>query len=416
MSRSFALFFACLFAASPLAAQQGGKPVLVERVGDTGFIQLHADSFRSLDARQQRLAYWLTQASIAIDPIIYDQLSTYGLRQKRLLEEIVARPAGIDDAVMKKIVEYTKLFWANRGNHNETTSRKFLPNFTAGELRQAALTAQKNGAMKTSYGTLPPLATPAALEKELADLRPAFFDPAFEPMTTAKSPQGGKDIIQASSNTFYEGVSRADLENFHDRYPLDSRVVKGPDGGLVEKVYRAGTPDGRVAPGLYAIYLEKAVDCLDKARRLADPAQAKVIEALIRFYQTGEPSDWLAFGSLWVRNNATVDFVNGFIEIYRDARGAKGSSQSFVSVTDKPVTEAMIALAQNGEVLRAEGAVGGEVQEAGVPRAAGEGGRDAHRDGRLPRDDDRRQPAERERDPREVPGRRTSSSPRRAAR
>jgi dipeptidyl-peptidase-3 len=80
---------------------------------------------------------------------------------------------------------------------------------------------------------------------------------------------------------------------------------------------------------------------------LADPAQAKVIGGLITFYQTGDPKDWLQFGSDWVRNDATVDFANGFIEVYRDARGAKGSSQSFVSITDRPVTDAMVKLAQN---------------------------------------------------------------------
>ena len=100
---------------------------IVERVGDTGFIQLRADSFRELDPRQQTLAYWLTQASIAIDPIIYDQLSQYGLRQKRVLEEIVARPAGIPPQTFAKIREFALLVWANRGNHNENTGQKFLP-------------------------------------------------------------------------------------------------------------------------------------------------------------------------------------------------------------------------------------------------------------------------------------------------
>ena len=83
--------------------------------------------FSGLSPRQQALAYWLTQASIAIDPIFYDQLSAYGLRQKRLLEEIMAYPKGIDPAAMTKIAEFAKLFWANRGNHNELTSQKFLP-------------------------------------------------------------------------------------------------------------------------------------------------------------------------------------------------------------------------------------------------------------------------------------------------
>jgi dipeptidyl-peptidase III len=72
-----------------------------------------------------------------------------------------------------------------------------------------------------------------------------------------------------------------------------------------------------------------------------------VLAGLIRFYQTGDPKDWLLFGADWVRNDAAVDFANGFIEVYRDARGAKGSSQSFVTITDKPVTTAMTKLAQN---------------------------------------------------------------------
>jgi dipeptidyl-peptidase-3 len=102
-----------------------------------------------------------------------------------------------------------------------------------------------------------------------------------------------------------------------------------------------------VPPGLYAVYLKKANEYLEKAKLVADAAQAKVIADLIRYYQTGDPKDWLQFGADWVQNDAQVDFANGFIEVYRDARGAKGSSQSFVTVTDKPVTDAMTKLAQN---------------------------------------------------------------------
>jgi len=330
-----------------LAQKQPQTNRIVERVGDTGFIELQADSFRQLDARHQALAYWLMQASIAIDPIVYDQLSRFGLREKRLLEEIVARPSGIDPATFKKIREYALLFWANRGNHNETTGQKFLPAFTSEDLQNAALKAQANGAFKTAYADLPALATADAVRKELSELRSSLFDSNFEPLPTAKTPPPGQDIIQASSNTFYRGVTLQDLKDFHDRYPLNSRVVKGADGVIREEVYRAGTADGRVPPGLYAVYLKKANEYLEKARAVADPAQAKVIADLIRYYQTGDPKDWLQFGADWVRNDAQVDFANGFIEVYRDARGAKGSSQSFVTVTDKPVTDAMAKLAQN---------------------------------------------------------------------
>jgi len=352
----FVLFFSIAAIASPAHGQQApnqapnkdsASSVIVERVGDTAFIQLRAPSFAALSARQKVLAYWLTQASIAIDPIIYDQLSAYGLQQKRLLEEIVAHPNGIDADAMAKISEFAKLFWANRGNHNDTTSQKFLPAFTFEQLQKAALTAQQNGAFRSAYADLPPLAAPADVTREVEALRASFFDPAFEPMITAKSPVGGKDTIQASSNTFYKGLSQDDLKNFKDIHGLNSRVVKDANGKLTEEVYRAGTPDGKVPPGVYATYLKKANEYFEKARGYADPQQAEAIGHLIRFYQTGDYAEWVAFGTIWVQNDATVDFDNGFIEVYRDARGAKGSSQSFVTITDKLVTTAMKKLAEN---------------------------------------------------------------------
>src|ERR1039457_436737 len=89
-------------ATGAFSQQDKAGDFLVERVGDTAFIQLRAPSFQALSPRQQALAYWLTQASIAIDPISYDQFSAYGLQEKRLLEEIVAHPKGIDPAALAK--------------------------------------------------------------------------------------------------------------------------------------------------------------------------------------------------------------------------------------------------------------------------------------------------------------------------
>jgi dipeptidyl-peptidase III len=346
-----AMFLSFALLGLPAARGQSEKPAakspLVARVGDTGFLEIRAESFPSLTPRQQALAYWLTRASIAIDPIIYDQLSAYGLREKRLLEEIVAHSQGIDPKTASSITEFAELFWANCGNHDDSTGQKFLPDFTFAELKQAALTAQEHGAFQTAYANLRPITTRARLEKELDDLRPALFDASFQPMDTAKNPLPGLDIVQSSSNTFYGGLSLADLKGFHELYPLNSRVVKDPDGKLREEVYRAGTPDGKIPPGLYAVYLKTANGYLEKAQAVADPREAKVIGDLIRYYQTGSPEDWLQFDADWVRDDATVDFANGFIEVYRDALGRKGSSQSFVSITDKPATDKMMALANN---------------------------------------------------------------------
>lgn len=316
------LLAGCLgYAASPL----------VDRVDTTAFLQVEANSFNTLTPKQQALAYWLSQAAIAIDPIIYDQLSRFALRQKALLEAVVASKAKVDPAIYAKILDFTKLFWANRGNHNENTAQKNLPAFTPAELNRALISMGRTD-----------------LLTEALSLNKSFFDPEFEPMITAKSPKGGLDIIQASANNFYRAVTLADLKGFTEKYPLNSRVVK-QDGKLIEQVYRAGTPDGKVAPGMYAQYLKKANGFLTKAQAYAEPDQAKVIGDLIRYYQTGEYKDWLQFGGSWVKNNSPVDFVNGFIEVYRDARSAKGSSQSFVSITDEKLSSAILKIAGSAQ-------------------------------------------------------------------
>jgi dipeptidyl-peptidase-3 len=204
-----------------LAAPAWAQGPLVDRVDTTAFIQLQAESFKALSPKQQELAYWLTQAAIAIDPIIYDQTSRFGLRQKHVLEAIVAHPKGVKPEVYAKILDFTKLFWAGRGNHNEMTAQKFLPTFTYEELVEAAKAAGHSD-----------------LLEEISKLRQSLFDPEFEPLTTAKSPSGGKDILQSSSNTFYFGVSLADLKGFVEKYALNSRVTK-ENGKLSEQVDRA---------------------------------------------------------------------------------------------------------------------------------------------------------------------------------
>jgi dipeptidyl-peptidase-3 len=331
------LVFLSTIAALPAAENSA----LVDRVGSTGFVQLEAESFRTLSLRDQTLAYWLSQAAIAIDPINYDQNSAWGLRQKRLLEEIILHPQGIDPTVISKIRNYAKLFWANRGNHNEMTAQKFLPEFTFEQLNAAAEQARRNGAFRSGdYG---------GDATSVDSLRASIFDPKFEPMITAKSPEAGRDILQTSANNFYSGVSLTDLKGFTEHYPLNSRLVKGPSGKLVEEVWRSGTPDSKVPAGRYAEFLKKANGYLEKARETAEPGQAAAIAALIRFYQTGEFTDWLAFDRAWVANNPRVDFINGFIEVYRDARAAKGTSQSFVSITDEKLNQLMLKLADNAQ-------------------------------------------------------------------
>lgn len=325
-----------------LAVAAAREPVpkpspLVERVGQTGYLQLYAESFQEVPLQEKIVAHWLAMAAIAVHPIVFDQNSVYGLREKRLLEEILKHPKGIGPDVLQKITDYAKLFWANRGNHNTFTSRKFLPEFTFEQLRDAAQQALRSRAR---------LGTPSNLAKELEELKRPLFDPEFEPMLTVKNPPKGGDPLVVSANNLYQGVTLSDVQGFQERFALNSRLVK-KNGKLIEQVYRAGTPDGKIPPGLYATDLTRAIRYLQLAIPHANQSQKKVLEDLIRYYQSGDPADWRQFNIDWVRDDSVIDFTNGFIEVYKDPRGMKGASQAFVTVVDQKMNKLMTSYAAN---------------------------------------------------------------------
>ena len=322
-----------------LAQEPSPPSPLVDRVGQTGFLQLEAESFKDLPREQKVLAHFLCLAAIAINPIAYDQNSAYGLELKHLLEQMLTHSQGINPVVLKKLTDYTKLFWANHGNHNSFTSQKFLPDFTFEELQAAAEQALKNRAA---------LGTHVKLQKLLEDLRKPVFDADYQPYLTVKNPKNGEDPLQASGNNLYEDVATSDLKDFHDKYPLNSRLVK-KDGKLIEQVYRAGTANGKIPPGLYAAELNRAIRYLTMALPYADPATKKVLQDLIRYYQTGEAADWRQFNIDWVRDDSRVDFTNGFIEVYKDPRGLKGAVQAYVTVVDEKMDKLMKEFAANAK-------------------------------------------------------------------
>jgi dipeptidyl-peptidase III len=261
---SASILLAALLAA-PLFAQTPAPSPLVERIGDRGFLQVASPSFSKLPLQQKLLAYHLTRAAIQLDPIFYDQMSSYGLTAKRLLGALAEKPERLPAASRKAIADYATLFLGSGGNHNDTTGEKFVPEISFEDFSRAAEEARSKGAR---------LGSKEQLAKVLQDLKTPLFDPSFEPMITQKSPPPGQDVLTASSNNYYRGVTVKDLEGFAEKYPLNSRLIK-KDGKLVEEVYRAGTPDGKVPPGLYARELQAVNRELEEAAKLADPQQAE---------------------------------------------------------------------------------------------------------------------------------------------
>jgi dipeptidyl-peptidase III len=328
----------------PIAAPADAQPerqYLVEQAGLFAVTQIYADGFEQLTPRERLLAYHLAEAGIAGDPIYYDQIAPYGLELKQLLEGIWTHPAGIDPAALEKIRRYTKQVWIQHGNYNLDSSRKFVPEFTSAELRAAAQRALNNGARLG-------VETEAQLDALLGRLEKPVFEAHYKTYLTAKAPPPGQDVLTASGNNLYEGVTREEAEKAAERYALNSRLAKR-DGRIWEEVWRAGTPDGKIPPGRYAEYIRRVIAHLEQAAAVAEPEQADVLNKLVRFYETGEPSDWYAYCTAWVKSAPKVDAINGFIEVYLDPLGAKGAYESVVSFVDAGQTQLMRAFADHAQ-------------------------------------------------------------------
>ena len=300
------------------------RKYLLEQIDDASVIQLYADQFAALPLREKTLVWHLTQAALAGRDIYYDQKHRNALEMRRVLEAIVSHPQGIDAPTLAEIQRYTKLFWLNTGPYNNLTARKFVLKLTPQALAAAAKSA-------VSAGAVFPTQPNESVDQLLARLGPMFFDPNVDPSITNKTPGAGKDILGSSANNLYSGVSMADLRGFAEKYGLNSRLVK-TNKGLVEEVYRVG--------GRYDKEIRQIIGHLEAAIPFATEPMANALRALIQWYKTGEDADRVKYDIAWVSDKSSpVDTINGFIEVYMDPRGIKGSWEGLVFYVNKEKTE-----------------------------------------------------------------------------
>ena len=310
------------------------RPYLLEQIDDAAVVQLYADGFDKLTLKEKTLVWHLCRAAIAGRDIYYDQRHRHNLGMRALLEGVLTHADGVPAGTLAELTRYTKLFWLNTGPYNNLTARKFLLNLDRARVTEAMAVATRNGAdFKLADGE--------SIADRVEKYARMFFDPDFEPMVTNKTPGEGQDILASSTNNLYEGVTIADLDGFSERHPLNSRLAKR-DGALVEEVYKVG--------GLYDAQIRRVVQHLRDAMPFAPPALGKALAALVKFYETGEDADREAFDIAWVQNRDTaVDTMNGFIEVYMDARGIKGAWEALVYYANHERTEKIQALATHAQ-------------------------------------------------------------------
>ena len=308
------------------------RPYLLEQVDDAAVVQYYADGFEALPLDQKVLIWHLYQAVIAGRDIYYDQRYRHSLEMRGVLEEILTHAADVEPATLAEIRRYAKLFWINSGPHNNLTARKFVLTCTPAAFRVAAHRAAGCGARF-------PCRDGETVDDLLDRLDAPFFDTTVDVFVTNKTPGDGRDILETSANNLYSGVRMADLEGFAEQYGLNSRLVKR-DGKLVEEVCRIG--------GRYGTAIAHIVGHLRDAIHVAPAPTKKALEALIRFYESGDDADRAAYDIAWVADqDGPVDTINGFIENYLDARSVKGAWEGLVCVVNHEKTGGLKRLAED---------------------------------------------------------------------
>jgi dipeptidyl-peptidase III len=314
-----------------------------ERFADLRILRYQAPGFDELDVDRKRLLYYLYEAALSGREIIYEQKYRYNLAIKRTLEEIVRHfPGDRDTDEFRALTTYLKRIWFSNGIHHHYAHDKFVPGFDFEALRN--FVAETPG----DY----PLREGQSLEALLEELRPIMFDPGVDAKLV--NTRAGVDVLATSAVNFYApDVGQQEVEAFYAAmqdpddttpvsYGLNSRLVKR-DGRLVENVWKIG--------GLYGEALERVVYWLQQAVDAAENTEQRdALEKLIAYYRSGDLEDWDDYNVAWVKDvESAADTINGFIEVYNDPIGLRGSFESVVSFRDPVATRRIDAIAREAQ-------------------------------------------------------------------
>lgn len=315
--------------------------VEAEKFADIKILRYQVPGWDELSAQQKELAYYLYEAALCGRDIIYDQKSKYGIMLRKTLEAAYGTYNGDKNSEdWKKFEEYCGRFWFSNGNHHHYGNEKFVPGCNEAYFAEV---------IKNSDAAQLPLEQGETVDAFITRLTPIVYDMSIEPKVVDQRPD--IDNVVNSSNNFYEGVTQKEVEAFYDKFDtkgdapswgLNSKTMK-ENGQVVEKVWKVG--------GMYSPAIEKIVYWLEKAIPVAEnEQQKKSLELLVQYYKTGDLKIFDEYSIAWVNDTASrLDVVNGFIEVYLDAIGKKGSFESVVSMKDMEATKRINAIAQQAQ-------------------------------------------------------------------
>ena len=314
-----------------------------ERFADIQMLRYELKGFENLSLTQKIYIYCLSKATLLGRDITFDQQGKYNLCIRKTLEAVYLHYEGNRESEDFKAFEvYLKRVWFANGIHHHYGCEKFVPGFSEESFYEMV------GAVADEYL---PLSKGQSKEDLLGILVPVIFNPEVMPKRVNQT--DGEDLVQTSACNFYENVSQAEVERFYTRmkedgneqapsYGLNSKLTKR-NGELVELKW---TEDG-----LYGAAIKEIVSWLLRAQKYAENEEQKhLIDLLVKYYRTGDLKDFDRYSIAWVQQHeGMIDFINGFIEVYGDPLGLKGTWEGIVEYKDLEATKRTQTISQNAQ-------------------------------------------------------------------
>lgn len=314
-----------------------------ERFADIQMLRYELKGFENLSLTQKIYIYCLSKATLLGRDITFDQQGKYNLRIRKTLEAVYLHYEGNRESEDFKAFEvYLKRVWFASGIHHHYGCEKFVPGFSEESFYEMV------EAVADEYL---PLSKGQSKEDLLGILVPVIFNPEVMPKRVNQT--DGEDLVQTSACNFYENVSQAEVERFYARmkeegneqapsYGLNSKLTKR-NGELVELKWTEN--------GLYGAAIKEIVSWLLRAQKYAENEEQKhLIDLLVKYYRTGDLKDFDRYSIAWVQQHeGMIDFINGFIEVYGDPLGLKGTWEGIVEYKDLEATKRTQTISQNAQ-------------------------------------------------------------------
>lgn len=313
------------------------------RFADIQMLRYRLDGFDKLPLNTKKLIYCLSEATLWGRDITFDQFGKYNLKIRKTLEAVFLSYKGDrQDKEFLALTEYLNRVWFSNGIYHHYGCEKFVPDFSEQFLRNAVENSNKE---------LLPLGKGETAEQLIDKLSKPIFDPSFMPKRV--NMDEGVDVVKESACNFYDGVTQKDVEDFYKKqsandddepvsHGLNTTLVKS-GGALTEHIWKIG--------GLYGAAIEHIVFWLNKAKKYAqNDKQRQYIETLVDYYTTGDLETFNKYCIEWVQEHSSdIDFVNGFIEVYGDPLGLKGSWEGIVEYKDLEATKRTKTISDNAQ-------------------------------------------------------------------